>query len=464
MPAVATRREVLLKPQHGAQERFLSSPADIAIYGGARGGGKTWALLAEPLRHMGNPGFTAVMFRRTYPEIEQPGGMWPESLKVYPRLGAKPNTTKLSWRFPSGATVKFAHLQHETDLQRWLGSQAALIGFDQLETFTDNQFFSLLGSNRSTCGVRPYVRATANPEPNWLADFLAWWIDQETGLPIPERSGLVRWFVRRDNIIEWADSPDELTRRFPELPPKSVTFVPAKLEDNPALMDADPGYLANLMAQPHIQQQRWRFGNWKVSSAEGEWPADYFPTSMWFDEWPKDLVLRVLALDPSKGKDAKHGDYAAYVMLAADKAGTFWCDAVLERWPSPRLVDEGLQLVQSWQPAGFSIETNVFQELLKIEFLRRATELGMYALPIYGMNNSLNKTVRIRTLGPLLKQSKLRVKAGSRGAKLLVQQLRDFPNGEHDDGPDSLEMGVRLLTWLVTGRRNGPGAPTALAA
>ena len=73
-------------------------------------------------------------------------------------------------------------------------------------------------------------------------------------------------------------------------------------------------------------------------------------------------------------------------------------------------------------------------------------------MPIYGVNNTTNKLVRIRRLGPALAQKRLRFKARSPGTMLLVQQLRDFPAGDHDDGPDALEMARRLAVELWNGR------------
>jgi hypothetical protein len=254
-----------VRPQPGPQEHFLRSAADIAIYGGATGGGKTWALLLEAVRHQAVPDFTAVLFRRSYPQVTAPGGMWDEAAKLYPLLGATPNRSTLAWQFPSGARVKFGHLQHEDSVYDWQGSQIALIGFDELTHFSQTQFFYLLSRNRSTCGVRPYVRAACNPDAgSWVAEFIAWWIDPTTGFPIPERSGQVRWFVRVGGVFVWGDRPEELRRQYPDSQPKSVTFVPARVHDNRILLAKDPGYLANLHALPPVEQARLLGGNWKV--------------------------------------------------------------------------------------------------------------------------------------------------------------------------------------------------------
>lgn len=270
--------DATIKPQRGPQTIFLASAADIAIYGGSAGGGKTWALLLEDLRHIHNPGFGSVTFRRSTVQIRNEGGLWDESANLYPLVGADPKEHVLTWKFPSGATASFAHLEHDKTRFNWQGSQIPLIKFDELTHFTPTQFWYMVSRNRSMCGVRPYIRATCNPDADsWVAVLIAWWIDQDTGLPIPERSGVLRWFVRVGEDLKWADSPAELAQytmlndageRVP-IPPKSLTFIPAKLTDNKALMAADPGYMASLLALPLVERERLLGGNWKIRPAAG---------------------------------------------------------------------------------------------------------------------------------------------------------------------------------------------------
>jgi predicted phage terminase large subunit-like protein len=271
---ISTEQEVVeIRPQP-RQELFLASSADIVIYGGAAGGGKTWSLLLEPLRHIGNPDFGAVIFRRTIPEITKEGALWDEAGNIYPLLNGKPNKNDHYYLFPSGAKVSFAHLQYETTLREWRGAQIALIEFDQLETFSEKQFFYMLSRNRSTCGVQPYIRASCNPEPGWLADFLAWWIDDE-GYAILERSGKIRWMVRENDVTYWSSTREELAREHPNSTPKSVTFVVSTVYDNEILLSKDPSYLANLQALSYVDRarllgDRHRGGNWKIVPAAGK--------------------------------------------------------------------------------------------------------------------------------------------------------------------------------------------------
>src|SRR6516162_3258121 len=242
--------------QPGPQTAFLRSGADICIYGGAARGGKTAGLILEPLRHVGRvANFTAVFFRRTMPQITNPGALWDESLNFYPRLGGTPHLRLREWRWPRGGKIKFSHLQFETTVYDWQGAQITLICFDELTHFSAHQFFYMVSRNRSTCGVRPYIRATCNPDADsWVADFLSWWIDPASGHPIRERAGVLRYFVRIAEKIVWADRPEELMKDLlqgQELPPgidpplpMSVTFVPATVFDNPALLRVNPEYLA----------------------------------------------------------------------------------------------------------------------------------------------------------------------------------------------------------------------------
>lgn len=257
-------------PQQGPQYRFLTTHADICFYGGAAGGGKTYALLMDPMRHFHNPGFGGVIFRRTSPQITNEGGLWDESMKLYPLVRGRPKSTTLQWFFPSGAKMKFSHMEHEENKLNWQGSQIPFIGFDEITHFTYTQFMYMLSRSRSSCGVRPYIRGTCNPDPDsWVRKVIDWWIGPD-GYPIAERSGVIRYFVVVDDEWIWADTKKELRAKYgDECDPKSFTFIASSLFDNKALMEQDPGYLANLKALPKVERERLLGGNWDIRPAAG---------------------------------------------------------------------------------------------------------------------------------------------------------------------------------------------------
>ncbi|MET4106029.1 terminase family protein [Hymenobacter sp. UYP22] len=269
MTAVATEARIIT-PQPGFQMAALSTPADIAIIGGGAGGGKTYALLIEASRHRFNKDFGAVIFRRTYAMVTNEGGLWDTSKDLYPMVGAKQGD--LEWKFPSGARVSFAHMQHEKNMFDWQGTQIPLIIFDELTHFTKSQFWYMLTRNRSMCGVKPYIRASCNPDPDsWVTELIEWWIGED-GFPIPERAGKLRYLTRDGEIYVWGDTPEEVKRKAPHLfegalantQPKSVTFIPGSIYENKKLLAVNPDYLGNLMAQDQETRAQLLEGNWKV--------------------------------------------------------------------------------------------------------------------------------------------------------------------------------------------------------
>lgn len=326
-----------ISPQPGPQSAFLSSDADIVIYGGAAGGGKTYALLMEALRNVDVPGFGAVIFRKNANQVLAQGGLWDTSRALYAGLGQMRLTPSPRWTFPSGAKISFACLEDDAAVLKWQGSQIALICFDELTHFSRAQFFYMLSRNRSTCGVRPYVRATCNPDSeSWVADLIGWWIDPETGYPIPERAGVKRYMLRAGDELYWAGSAGELKARFSgseyaDVQPKSVTFIAATLSDNRILMERDPGYAANLMALPTVERERLLGGNWRIRPAAGMYfKRERAPI---LTEMPNDIISYVRAWDLAAGEE-RTGSTAAYtagVLMGKRRGGGYVVLDVINR-------------------------------------------------------------------------------------------------------------------------------------
>jgi predicted phage terminase large subunit-like protein len=181
-----------------------------------------------------------------------------------------------------------------------------------------------------------------------------------------------------------------------------------------------------------------------------EWPEEYFGDHIWFDTWPDGLVVKTIALDPSKGADARRGDYSAYVMLGMTQDKVFYLEADLARRPVEQIVADGVELYRRFKPDIVAIEKNQFQELLGNQLADALSRAGFVSASVIGLENKSNKLMRIRLLGPHLAARRLRFVTRSPGTRLLVEQLREFPLARHDDGPDAAAMALQLVQMYLT--------------
>jgi hypothetical protein len=220
--------------------------------------------------------------------VRSEGGLWDASRDLYGKLG---NFTAkeydLSWNYKCGNIenkIKFAHLEYEKNIYDYMGSEIPFIGFDELTHFTKEMFFYLLTRNRSTCGVRPYVRATCNPDPDsWVYDLISWWLGDD-GFPIADRSGVIRYFFKDGDEFLWGNTVEEVYEKKKgvideicrqtgfgkERFIKSLTFISGSIYDNKKLMDVNPEYISNLYAQGEDVKQRLLHGNWKQAHDDSQ--------------------------------------------------------------------------------------------------------------------------------------------------------------------------------------------------
>ncbi len=332
------------------QEAFLASTADICIYGGAAGGGKTWANLYDPLRYVHLKGYRALFVREFAVDIRK--ALWPDTEALYPLLGGEPNKNDMKWTFqPRDATIEFGHLDGNYQ-KRYRGGAWGAIHFEELADIEEEAFWYLLSRNRTTVpGLTPYVRGNCNPSADsWLAKFLQWWWDPETGYAIPERAGKVRWMVKRGDRIFWGRTRAELLRAQPWAEAaqcKSVQFIPATLEDNAFLGDA---YRGNLLSQDDVMRERLlgdrkRGGNWKVRYEKGKvFCREWFKT---VEDAPADTKwVRVWDLAATSEKDAvSTSSFTAGVKIGhSPSTGRIYIGhLVYGRWDSGDVEDQVLK-------------------------------------------------------------------------------------------------------------------------
>lgn len=425
-------------PQPGPQTTFLTTQADIAIYGGSAGGGKTYALLLEVLRHIDNPNFGAVIFRRNSVQVRNQGGLWHESLGLYTRFGAHPREAFLEWRFPSGMRVKFAHLEHEKTVYEWQGAQIPLVAYDELCHFSANQFFYMLSRNRSTSGVPGYIRATCNPDcDSFVRDLIDWWIGPE-GFPITERSGQVRWFIRREDTLLWGNSRQELIDEHgPEELPKSLTFIEAKITDNKILMQKDPSYLSNLKSLSRVERMRLLGGNWNVRESGGmlfqrEWfeVIDTIPGG-WME------AIRFWDRAATKPHDGNRDpDWTRGLKMLRYPDGTFLVVDIKSMRDSPGQVEVLIKNVASHDSVSCAIVSQ------KDPGSAGVAEADHFVRMLAGFNvrtvtMSKDKITRSKPVSAQAEAGNVKVLRAPWNEEFF-NELESFPNSRHDDIVDTL--------------------------
>lgn len=446
------KSNTVIRPQAGPQEQFLSTSADIAIYGGAAGGGKTWALLVEPLRHVSNGKFRCVCFRRTTKQIRVSGGLWDKSGDIYRPLAGTSKETTLEWVFKSGMKIQYAHLEQESNIYDWQGSEIPLIMFDELTHFTAKQFFYLLGRNRSLSGITGYIRATCNPEKkSWVRVFIDWWIDKKTGFPIKERSGILRWFIRDGDSFIWGDSKDDLKKQYgDDCLPKSVTFIYAKIYDNQILLKKDPGYLANLKALSRIDREQLLDGNWNVEPSAG-----MFFRKSWFeiiDGYSAQGIRKIVrcwdraATEVREGDseaESKNPDWTAGVKLAQMKDGTFLIlDIIRERISSLKVQNLTLRTAKN---DGVGVTVKIFQDPGSAGVYESDNYIRLLAgFNIVKEKIMVNKQTAAKPASAQAEAGNIKILKGPWNDDFL-NEIQNFPEG-HDDQVDAFTGAFNYLT------------------
>ena len=227
---------VIFKPNTGPQTDFLAAPERDVLYGGAAGGGKSYAMLIDPLRFAHRAAHRALILRRSMPELRE---LIDKSRELYPKAfpGCKYKEVEKLWNFPSGAKVEFGFLERDADVYRYQGQAYSWIGFDEITHLPTEFGWNYLASRLRTTDpeITPYMRCTANP-----GGVGATWVKKRYVDPHPPNES----FTGEDN----------LTRKF----------IPARLDDNPYLAE-DGRYEEMLKALPPTQRKQLLEGNWDVN-------------------------------------------------------------------------------------------------------------------------------------------------------------------------------------------------------
>lgn len=395
--------------------------------------------------------------------------MWDSAMEVYPNLGARPlQSAPLRMVFPSGAKVTFTHLQLDKTVYDWQGSQVPLICFDELTHFSQAQFFYMLSRNRSLCGVKPYVRATCNPDADsWVASFISWWINQDTGYPIPERSGVLRYFIRISGEIKWGDTKAELQEKYAiedEREIKSVTFISSSIYDNKILLEKNPEYLGSLKAMPLVERERLLGGNWKIRPSGGM--IFNRAQARIVTELSSKVVRVVRAWDlaatiPTQENQSPDATAGVALALLEDQSYAV-LDLVHGRWLASQVRSIVKNTAQSDRATYRRMRIRLSQDPGQAgkaqaeSYIRELAGFSVTAKPESG-----DKVTRAEPVSSQWQRGNIYILAAPWNEKFIAE-LEGFPEAEHDDIVDALSNAFNELTQrkpmkidpkLVQGRR-----------
>ena len=320
---------VIIWPQPGGQTEFLSCEADIVLYGGEAGGGKSWSLVFDHAKWVGVDQYDGVIVRKNYSDIFGPRGLWAEAESTLGRIGGKStkgDTPKFVFDTPDGgkSTVYFRHCLHASKVREyWQGLAGTVISIDELTHFTKEEFTYIMGRNRSVSGVKPYMRCTCNPDPHsWVRDWIDWWIDDD-GYIIPERCGVIRYFLNVDDQFVWYDSPEDAPEEDRE-DLISFTFIRGHLADNKKMVEADPGYKKKMRAQSAADKRALCDGNWnELDNPDAMFTHANFNKHRIQAYNPDNCMRIVIGIDPA-GTTNNSSDMTGIVICGKDADGIIY--------------------------------------------------------------------------------------------------------------------------------------------
>lgn len=303
-------RKVAFSPNPGPQTDFLAANEQEVLYGGAAGGGKSFSMVADPVRYFNNPRFRGLLLRRSTEELRELTNI---SKELYPQFDKRMKflSRENTWVAPSGATLWLSYLDRDDDAIRYQGQSYSWIGFDELTQWSSAYPWNYLRSRLRTssdAGLPKFMRATSNPGGpghNWVKEMFidpapyntAFWAKDENGKELlwPSSSE----FAKENGLV----GKPMFKRRF----------IPAKLFDNPYIA-GDGMYEANLRSLPEHQRRQLLEGDWSI--AEGAAFTEFRTDTHVVEPYdiPKDWIK-------FRAADYGYGSYSGVLWFAVHPSG-----------------------------------------------------------------------------------------------------------------------------------------------
>lgn len=282
------------------------------------------------------------------------------------------------------------------------------------------------------------MRATCNPDADsWVRKIIDWWLDTE-GYPIPERAGVLRWFIRREDDFIWSNDRQQLIDKYgKEELPKSITFIPSNIQDNQILMQKDPSYLANLKSLSRVERMRLLGGNWNVKESAGSmFQKQWFPV---IEAIPNGWVSAIRFWDRAATKPSetnKDPDWTRGLKLYRYPDNTFLVADLKSTRDTPGQVEKLIKAVAGYD--GNSVRIMSQQDpgsagVAESEnFIRMLSGFDVRTVVI-----SKDKITRAKPVSAQCEAGNIKLLKAPWNDEFL-NELENFPVGAHDDCVDVL--------------------------
>jgi len=402
-------------PDITQQEQFLKLTCKEALYGGAAGGGKSDALLMAALQYVDVPGYSAILFRKTYQDLSLAGGLIPRSHEWLSATDAKWDTQTKTWHFPSGASLSFGYMDSLLDHYRYQGSEYQFIGWDELTQFTEAKYKYMYSRLRakSDNNVPLRVRSASNP------------------------GGVGHLWVKKRFI-------DTETRT------QDAIFIPARVYDNKHIKINE--YVDSLNYLDPVTKARYLEGDWTVTESGNMFKRE------WFKVVERDKVPLKLAktcawdLAATEAKEGKDPDYTVGTVIGKDEEGFYYVLDVIRTRSTPSDVEKivrqtadihGADSCDYWmeqEPGSSGVNT--------IDYYRRKVLAGFY---FNEEKTTGKKADRARPFSSMAQGGNIRI-VKARWNSDWLDELEIFPTeGAHDDQVDSASLAFSKCAGKIFG-------------
>lgn len=418
---------------HPRQAEFLALDCEEALFGGAAGPGKSEALLMWLAEGINNPRYSAVAFRRTFPQLSKADGLIPKSRQMYLPMGGSYKETTKTWTFPSGATIELGHLQYDKDTDDYQGAAYTRIAFDELTQFSEHQYtylFSRLG--RTDIGIKPGMRAASNPGGIGHA-----WVKSR--------------FITKEAI----EAIRGLSSRQPS-PPGMVfwnggrAFVPARIADNPSLNVEDYSRRLAENLDP-VTRERLLNGDWAVSKdgrIKSAWFRWYTMQGEYYripgqnviheNQCQRHMLVDCAATSEEVARQERQKPPSYSAIMVTDWTPSGLCLVRYVRrglWDFPELRANAEEVYNTWRPAWMGIE-NEKTGLALLQTLR--SRYNVRALEPKGKD----KLTRAASMLNMMEQGRIHFPEPSVLSSSWVGELRDemtMWTGHPDETADQID-------------------------